>query len=134
MNASSMMTQGNLALQYEDTYRPQLSVVMGGQASTLIQRRPSKPVIVLALSVIVFSLAFFGINLATKQQTISAAYENIHFEQVKVSDGDSLWSLAEEHRAEGLTTQETSDLIRSANHLSHAGLKAGSYLKVPVSH
>ena len=133
MNASSMMTQGNLALQYEDTYRPQLSVVMGGQASTAIQRRPSKPVIVLALSVIVFSLAFFGINLATKQQTISAAYENIHFEQVKVSD-DSLWSLAEEHRAEGLTTQETSDLIRSANHLSHAGLKAGSYLKVPVSH
>ena len=50
----------------------------------------------------------------------------------RVHTGDSLWSLAEEHPVEGLTTQETSDMIRSVNHLERGSLDAGAVLKVPA--
>ena len=46
--------------------------------------------------------------------------------------GDSLWSLAQEHPIDGLSTQETSDMIRSVNHLDRGSLDAGAVLKVPT--
>ena len=33
---------------------------------------------------------------------------------------------------EGLSTQETSDMIRNVNHLEHGSLAAGAHLKVPA--
>ena len=57
---------------------------------------------------------------------------NVTYETIHVQSGDSLWSLAEEHPIDGLSTQETSDMIRSVNHLDHGSLDAGVDLKVPA--
>lgn len=57
---------------------------------------------------------------------------NVTYESVRVQSGDSLWSLAQEHPIDGLSTQETSDMIRSVNHLDRGSLDAGAVLKVPA--
>ena len=74
-------------------------------------------------------------NLALKLETPAAYAEsasNVTYETVRVQSGDSLWSLAQEHSVDGLSTQETSDIIRSVNHLEHGSLDAGDVLKVPA--
>ncbi len=51
---------------------------------------------------------------------------------VRVSAGQSLWSIAAEHPIAGLTTQQTVDAIRRSNHLSRSTIAEGVVLRVPV--
>ena len=106
MNATNMV-QGNLALKLETPTEPTFTVVQGG--------------VVLATSV-------FSARHAAYAESVS----NVTYETIRVQPGDSLWSLAEEYPIEGLSTQETSDMIRNVNHLEHGSLAAGAHLKVPA--
>ena len=133
MNADSMLVEGNLALMPEYGPVERISVIEGGKPTVQGHTRPSRSVVLL-LSVLVAILiaVYFGVAHAD-QESIAVASNAVQFQEVKVSPGESLWSLAEEHPAAGLSTRETSDLIRSKNHLTHGSLSAGSYLKVPAS-
>lgn len=133
MNEAKMMVRGNLALQIEAQPAPRLSVVMGNRPTIQGHSRPSIRAVFFAATLLVAmgSICFGTFTLS--RMKASTASNSIRFEKVKVDEGSSLWSLAEEHPAKGLTTQETSDLIRSKNHLTRGGLDAGSYLEVPVS-
>ena len=51
---------------------------------------------------------------------------------VSVAPGDTLWNIAEEHGVEGLTTQQSVDLIRTWNDLEQSTLQPGMELIVPV--
>lgn len=146
MNATDMV-QGNLALKLEAPAVPAFTVVKGGRPG--FQTLPGKPVrsqcvattsapVALKVSTIValgvaFTLFFvlatsiFGARHAAYAESAS----NVTYETVRVQSGDSLWSLAQEHPIEGLSTQETSDMIRNVNHLEHGSLDAGAHLKVP---
>ena len=75
----------------------------------------------------VLAMSVFSARHAAYAESVS----NITYETIRVQPGDSLWSLAEEYPIEGLSTQETSDMIRSVNHLEHGSLAAGAHLKVP---
>ena len=147
MNATEMV-QGNLALKLETPAAPAFTVVKGGRSG--FQALPAKPAhsqcvaaasapVALKASTIVavaIALTLFFVLATSIFSARHAAYaesvSNVTYETVRVQPGDSLWSLAQEHPIEGLSTQETSDIIRSVNHLEHGSLDAGAHLKVPA--
>lgn len=147
MNATDMV-QGNLALKLETPAAPAFTVVKGGRSG--FQTLPGKPVrnqcvattsapVALKVSTIValaVALTLFFVLATSIFSARHAAYaesvSNVTYETVRVQSGDSLWSLAQEHPIEGLSTQETSDMIRNVNHLEHGSLAAGAHLKVPA--
>ena len=147
MNASDMV-QGNLALKLETPTAPVFTVVKGGRSG--FQTLPGKPVrsrcvattsapVALKASTIVALAVALTLSFVLATSIFSARHaayaesvSNVTYETVRVQPGDSLWSLAQEHPIEGLSTQETSDMIRSVNHLERGSLDAGAHLKVPA--
>lgn len=147
MNATNMV-QGNLALKLETPAEPIFTVVQGGRSGfqpltvkpTRNQQAAVAPArVALKVSTIVavaVALTLFFVLATSVFSARHAAYaesvSNVTYETIRVQPGDSLWSLAEEYPIEGLSTQETSDMIRNVNHLEHGSLAAGAYLKVPA--
>ena len=147
MNAADMI-QGNLALKLEAPTTPAFTVVKGGrshfQAVNTKPARNQKAVVApgrVALKVptivaVAVALTLFFVLATSVFSARHAAYaesvSNVTYETIRVQPGDSLWSLAEEYPIEGLSTQETSDMIRNVNHLEHGSLAAGAHLKVPA--
>ena len=153
MNAADMV-QGNLALKLETPAAPAFTVVKGGRSG--YQPLPVKsartqyavaaptpavalaPVALKASTIVAVAVAFtlFFVLATSVFSARHAAYAdsvaNVTYETVRVQSGDSLWSLAQEHPIDGLSTQETSDMIRSVNHLDRGSLDAGAVLKVPA--
>ena len=147
MNATDMV-QGNLALKIQTPAAPAFTVVKGGRSS--FQTLPGKParsqrvattsapvalkastIVALAVALtlfFVFATSIFSARHAAYAESVS----NVTYETIRVQSGDSLWSLAQEHPIKGLSTQETSDMIRDVNHLEHGSLDAGAHLKVPA--
>lgn len=145
MNAADMV-QGNLALKLEAPASPAFTVVKGGrshfQAVTANPVRTqraaaaSAPVALKASTIVAVAFTLFFVLATSVFSARHAAYAdsvaNVTYETVRVQSGDSLWSLAQEHPIDGLSTQETSDMIRSVNHLDRGSLDAGAVLKVPA--
>lgn len=147
MNATDMV-QGNLALKLVAPAAPAFTVVKGGRSG--FQTLPGKPVrsqcvattsapVALKASTIVALAVAFTLFFVLATSIFSARHaayaesvSNVTYETIRVQPGDSLWSLAEEYPIEGLSTQETSDMIRNVNHLEHGSLAAGAHLKVPA--
>ena len=147
MNATNMV-QGNLALKLETSAEYTFTVVQGGRSS--FQHLTVKPAcnqqavaapgrVALKVPTIVavaVALTLFFVLATSVFSARHAAYaesvSNVTYETIRVQSGDSLWSLAEEYPIEGLSTQETSDMIRNVNHLEHGSLAAGAHLKVPA--
>lgn len=147
MNATDMV-QGNLALKLETPAAPAFTVVKGGRSS--FQTLPGKPahsqrvaktsapaalkvstIVTLAVALTLFFVLATSI-FSARHTAYAESVSNVTYETVRVQSGDSLWSLAQEHPIEGLSTQETSDVIRNINHLEHGSLDAGAHLKVPA--
>jgi len=147
MNATNMV-QGNLALKLETSAEYTFTVVQGGRSSfqplTVKPARNQQAVAApgrVALKVptivaVAVALTLFFVLATSVFSARHAAYaesvSNVTYETIRVQSGDSLWSLAEEYPIEGLSTQETSDIIRNVNHLEHGSLAAGAHLKVPA--
>lgn len=147
MNATDMV-QGNLALKLETSAEYTFTVVQGGRSSfqplTVKPARNQQAVAApgrVALKVptivaVAVALTLFFVLATSVFSARHAAYaesvSNVTYETIRVQSGDSLWSLAEEYPIEGLSTQETSDMIRNVNHLEHGSLAAGAHLKVPA--
>lgn len=147
MNATDMV-QGNLALKLEAPVAPAFTVVKGGRSGfKTLPGKPvrsqcvattSAPVALKASTIVALAVAFtlFFVLATSIFSARHAAYaesvSNITYETIRVQTGDSLWSLAVEYPIEGLSTQETSDMIRNVNHLEHGSLAAGAHLKVPA--
>lgn len=147
MNATDMV-QGNLALKLEAPAAPAFTVVKGGRSG--FQTLPGKPfrcqcvattsapvalkastIVVLAVALTLFFVLATSI-FSARHAAYAESVSNVTYETIRVQPGDSLWSLAEEYPIEGLSTQETSDMIRNVNHLEHGSLAAGAHLKVPT--
>ena len=147
MNATNMV-QGNLALKLETSAEYTFTVVQGGRSDfqplTVKPARNQQAVAApgrVALKVptivaVAVALTLFFVLATSVFSARHAAYaesvSNVTYETIRVQSGDSLWSLAEEYPIEGLSTQETSDMIRNVNHLEHGSLAAGAHLKVPA--
>lgn len=81
-------------------------------------------VLVSAMLAAMFSVA------AGSRSAFENALDSTPTQYVEVFEGDSLWTLAEEHPVSGMTTQETTELIRAWNDLDHATLQPGMELLV----
>ena len=124
MNATNMV-QGNLALKLETPAEPTFTVVQGGRSLKV------STIVALAVAFTLFFVLATSI-FSARHAAYAESVSNVTYETVRVQSGDSLWSLAQEHPIEGLSTQETSDMIRNVNHLEHGSLDAGAHLKVPA--
>ena len=147
MNATDMV-QGNLALKLETPAAPAFTVVKGGRSGfQTLSGKPvrsqcvataSAPAALKASTIVVLAVAltlFFVLAtsvFSARHAAYAESVSNVTYETIRVQPGDSLWSLAEEYPIEGLSTQETSDMIRNVNHLEHGSLAAGAHLKVPA--
>lgn len=147
MNATNMV-QGNLALKLETPAEPTFTVVQGGRSGfqplTVKPARNRQTVVAPARvalkvpTIVAFAVAltlFFVLAtsvFSARHAAYAESVSNVTYETIRVQPGDSLWSLAEEYPIEGLSTQETSDMIRNVNHLEHGSLAAGAHLKVPA--
>lgn len=147
MNATDMV-QGNLALKLETPAAPAFTVVKGGRSG--FQTLPGKPsrsqrvatasapaalkastIVALAVALTLFFVLATSI-FSARHAAYAESVSNVTYEAVRVQSGDSLWSLAQEHPIEGLSTQETSYMIRNVNHLEKGSLDVGAHLKVPA--
>ena len=131
MNATDMV-QGNLALKLEAPAVPAFTVVKGGRSG--FQTLPGKPVrsqcvattsapVALKVSTIValaVALTLFFVLATSIFSARHAAYaesaSNVTYETVRVQSGDSLWSLAQEHPIEGLSTQDRKSTRLNSSH------------------
>ena len=52
--------------------------------------------------------------------------------RITVAPGDTIWSIASEHRAPGLTTSETVSLILELNELTSPTIHVGHGVRVPA--
>lgn len=87
-------------------------------------------IVLAALVVSVLSAAWFMLDRADR--SFDEALSSAPRQSVVVTPGASLWSLAEEYGIDGLSTQQTSDVIRSWNGLSTSALQPGDVLVVPL--
>ena len=147
MSARIYATQGNLAYQMEEAPAPSFVVVNGGRQQHLrpqmdISRAAASPApkaspsrLIACGAILVLLCAFFlcagWMSSAGRAEARQASIDAAHFETIEVKTGDSLWEIAEEHGIEGLTVQETSDVIRDRNQLESAMLHPGMEIEVP---
>ncbi|HJG37489.1 LysM peptidoglycan-binding domain-containing protein [Enorma phocaeensis] len=86
---------------------------------------------VFAILVLVSSMLAAMFSVASgSRSAFENALDSTPTQYVEVFEGDSLWTLAKEHPVSGMTTQETTELIRAWNDLDHATLQPGMELLV----
>lgn len=139
-------TRGNLALQMDATPKARFTVISGGRvdgpracapcrhaSSSAAEPKGSRLASAAAAAVIVAVCAILAFtSLVSRAQAVTDASLTASTQVVSVRAGESLWSLAESHPIDGLTTQETSDIIREWNGLESATLHMGEELVVPL--
>jgi len=92
------------------------------------RRRPSRVTHAERLALLVIlALLLVGawVTAAPPSTTMQTRY-------VLAAPGDTLWALASEHPAPGLTTQQNADMIARLNHLTNGTVSAGRLLRVPA--
>lgn len=130
-------TDGNAALAVEEA--PVFVLHDGKAAARQTKARPqaaggSRVWTLLACTAIV--LSFFGAwyaGDAIESARLRAAESAIATESYAVQDSDTLWSIASDHGAEGMTTQQTVQWIEEENGLSRASIQPGQMLTVPAA-
>ena len=71
--------------------------------------------------------------ISSEQRAFDSALASSSRQTITVKAGDSIWSIAEAYDIEGLSTRQTSDVIRTWNDLETSTLQPGDTLIVPLS-
>lgn len=148
MMNSNMMVYGNLALASGAPARradvkTRFVVVEGSlgharperQVTHRSETRTSRLARVCAAAgvAVMFLIVFVaGVSaFSSRADLVSQAASEVAWAETSVREGDSLWTLAESHPIEGLSTQETADIIESYNSFDSVVLIAGDTVLVP---
>lgn len=148
MMNSNMMVYGNLALASEAPARradggSRFVVVEGSlghaRPERLVAHRPETStsrlarVCAVAGVVVMFLVVFVaGVSaFSNRADLVSHAASEVAWAETTIREGDSLWSLAESHPIEGLSTQETAEIIEAHNAFNSVVLMAGDTVLVP---
>ena len=91
--------------------------------------RLSAAVATVAVAVV---LGSWGALDAAHAGRVADALSNCATQSVEVSRGDSLWSIAEAHPVEGVSTPEVVSWIVEANNLPNSSVASGQALVVPA--
>ena len=101
---------------------------------TLESRPVLKRMILLVGTLIVILLCTFALSTVATAKHTQAAQRGTQtaYESIRISGGDSLWSIAQEYH--GLeNTADFVEELKVLNNLSSDHIEAGSYLLVPVT-
>lgn len=140
-NIALYPVSGTAALQAESM--PLLVLVEGGRGSRLGSEpaarktggaRCCRPFVVMAsaLLIIAFAAVFASSGLSARE-AVASRMEAVPTESVRVLDGESLWSIAEKHGVDGVSTRDVVSWIKAKNGISVSTLSAGQSLLVPAS-
>jgi hypothetical protein len=131
---------GSLALQPSEE-QPRLRVFQGGctgDASSSVQERELRSrvrgLIIVAAMVCAVSLAGIGISGAAQSSQRNEALGQAQVATVSVASGDTVWSIAESHPVQGVSTSDLVQWISERNGLGGSPLSVGQQLQIPVSH
>ena len=86
------------------------------------------------IMILLIVIAILFVLLLTSQKTIAHAEKRSvkTYESICVFSGDTLWSIAEEHKPATMTVKQYMNQIIAINHLSDSTLRSGEYLVIPV--
>lgn len=138
MNGTTYTT-GSLALALE-TARPAFTVVDGSKMAVSVPAPAAAArtgvvgrVLRMACAVaLVAGAVLIGLSsLSSGQRAYDAAIASSARMEITVQRDDTLWSIAQEHPAQGVSTRDTVDIVRTWNGLSDGMLRAGQTLVVP---
>lgn len=79
-----------------------------------------------------YFLIAFALLLLFSLLTIKKLEQEVVYEQIIVSEGDTLWAYSQEY-AEGMPIEKWIDEIIAINHLSSDTIRTGEKLQIPVS-
>ena len=101
---------------------------------TLESRPVLKRMILLVGTLIVILLCTFALSTIATAKHTQAAQRSTQttYESIRISGGDSLWSIAQEYRG----IENTADFVEELkvlNNLSSDRIQTGSYILVPVT-
>ena len=149
MTAVEHLVIGNLALapaREEVTSRPRLTVIEGragerlqGHMPELVidaQRHGNMPAVVAACFVcllLTVSLTIGWSVITGRAAMADEAFSHVEMEEVAVEAGDSLWTIAERHAVDGMTTRELVDRLKELNGTGSQPLQPGDVLMVPIA-
>ena len=107
---------------------------MRNLANILKSRPVLKRIILLNMALIVILFCTFAFSAISTAKHTQAAQRNTQttYESVRISGGDSLWSIAQEYRG----IEPTEDFVEELmviNNLSSDHIQSGSYILVPVT-
>lgn len=133
------VVDGALLVSKSETLRIALEVqVCSCMAYARPQARPASlrsivfAIVGTLITVACVSVLAFGLTSARTSAKVHAI-ANLEQESIQVVSGDSLWSIAEAHPVQGMSTSETVRLIRNWNGLTSGTLLPGMDLSVPVA-
>ena len=99
-------------------------------------KKVSRILFILACIAVIFLAGFFIGNHVNKSSSSSAAAvseREITYQTVKVSEGDTLWTLADEYMNPAYESKsEFIEEIMQINHVYDGTIHAGSYLLIPT--
>ena len=149
MTAVEHLVIGNLALapaREEVAPRPRLTVIEGragesfqGHMPELVidaQRHGNVPAVVAACFVcllLTVSLAIGWSVITGRAAMADEAFSHVEMEEIAVEAGDSLWTIAERHAVDGMTTRELVDRLKELNDTGSQPLQPGDVLIVPIA-
>jgi hypothetical protein len=58
--------------------------------------------------------------------------DEVQMEQIVVSQGDTLWQIARDHKPKDMDTRAYIQIIKKTNHLKSSGIQAGDVLSLPI--
>ena len=97
------------------------------------QKQVKKNIILLLLSTIVisaFMVFFASMSIQASDMDHKVSYK--YYKSIMISQGDTLWSIAEENMDEHYsTTREYIDEVKRMNSLTSDQIQSGSYLIIP---
>lgn len=100
-----------------------------------LERTPAlKKMILLIATLIVILLCTFALStlMTAKHANAAQRVTEVTYQSIRISSGDSLWSIARKYRGLENTAEFVEDL-KTLNSLSSDRIEAGSYLLVPVT-
>ena len=149
MTAVEHLVIGNLALApacEELASRPRLTVIEGRAGERLqghmpehaidVRRHGNVPAVVAACFVcllLTVSLAIGWSVITGRAAMADEAFSHVEMEEVAVEAGDSLWTIAERHAVDGMTTRELVDRLKELNGTGSQPLQPGDVLMVPIA-
>lgn len=142
--SNATYTQGNLALTLPASApKPAFTVIEGGRRREPVQaprpvvvrtapQRAGATVRIVACAALAIVMLGGLLTFAfARNQAVASAVAAISYEEVTVEAGDSLWSIAAAHPAQGLSTDELVQVLQERNGLERAGLTPGQVIAVP---